>query len=81
MARILGYEAPEELLRSVKNANETIYTDVKARQIFVGTLEAKGHVANHVSEMRRADGSSIWVNENARTVKDEQGHGICEEYL
>jgi len=79
MARILGYEAPEELLRSVKNANETIYTDVKARQIFVGTLEAKGHVANHVSEMRRADGSSIWVNENARTVKDEQGQVLYFE--
>lgn len=79
MARILGYEKSEDLLRSVKNANETIYRDRHARNVFIGTLEAAGQAVNHISEMIRADGESIWVNENARTVRDDQGNVLYFE--
>lgn len=73
LARILGYESPEQLLREVKNANEFIYVDPQARTHFYRDLEYKEIIHNYETQMRRKDGGIIWVNENARAVKDENG--------
>lgn len=74
MARILGYGNPEQILREVKNANETVYIDSARRQSFYRELERRESIHNHEGQMRRRDGKIIWVNENARAVRDESGH-------
>jgi len=71
LARIFGYDSAEELLRGVKNANKQVYADPKERQHMLSELEKYGLVHNHEIEVKRRDGSIIWVNENARTVRDE----------
>jgi PAS domain S-box-containing protein len=73
LARILGYDSPEQLLREVKNANEFTYLDSAGRTNFYRDLENKESVHNYETQMRRRDGVVIWVNENARAVKDENG--------
>jgi len=79
MARILGYENAEQLLREVKNSNEHIYVNQAQREIFYQTLEGKGLAYNCEFQMRKRDGTMIWVNENARAVKDDQGKMIFVE--
>jgi len=79
MARILGYESKDELLKKVRSANESLYVDRKARQVFIGTLETSGQVSNLEAEIRRADGTQIWVNENARLVRDDEGNVLFIE--
>ncbi len=74
MARILGYESPEQMLREVKNANTTIYADPKERAQFVIELQQHTDCYNYETEMIRRDGKKIWVNENIRVVKDELGN-------
>lgn len=73
LARILGYRDSEELLRSVKNANESIYFNARERQFFLKELDGAGIINNYETQAVRKDGSRIWVNENVRVVRDEQG--------
>lgn len=79
LARILGYASVEELLGSVKNANETVYLNYRERQHFIKEMETSGFVSNYETQVIRKDGSRIWVNENARLVKDERGAPLYYE--
>lgn len=79
MARILGYDSPEQILREVRNANESIFIDNARRQVFYRDLEYKETIYNHEGQMRRRNGTVIWVNENARVVRDENGQVLFIE--
>jgi len=73
MAEVLGYESPEQILREVKNANRDVYVDAAARSAFVRELEKVEIITNHETQIKRRDGSAIWVNENIHTVRDDTG--------
>ncbi len=73
MARILGYKNPDELLREVKNANENVYQDPKKQERFVRELHKTNGVVQHEIQIQRKNGNVIWVSENARAVRDENG--------
>lgn len=74
MARILGYIAPEEILRDIRNANTQVYVDPAQRARFLKDLQVTGTNAQIEMQVRRKDGSMIWVNENVRCVHDEEGN-------
>ena len=73
MARILGYSSSDEMLREVKNANEQLYVDFAARRSFYEALLNTDEVKSHEVQMRRKDGSIIWVSETVGAVKDDAG--------
>jgi len=79
MARILGYDTPEHVLREVKNANEKVYCEPKARLAFMRHLDQMGAISNHEVQVMHRDGHQIWVNENIRTVRDENGNTLYYE--
>jgi PAS domain S-box-containing protein len=72
MARILGYNSPEEMLRAVKNASGMVYPDLEARKVFIQTLITQEQIFGYESQILRQDGNKTWVRENIRVVKDEQ---------
>ncbi len=74
MARILGYNSPEEILRMVKNANGTVYANEIERKAFVETLINQDHIEGYESEVFTKDRSKIWVRENVRVVRDEHNN-------
>ncbi|MCB9989333.1 MAG: PAS domain-containing sensor histidine kinase [Rhodospirillales bacterium] len=79
MARILGYKNPAELLREIKNVHNDIYVDKKERARYLRELENKGEIRNFELQALRYDGQKIWVNENARAVKDNSGNVLYIE--
>ncbi|MGH1398847.1 MAG: PAS domain S-box protein [Alphaproteobacteria bacterium] len=79
MAEVLGYESPEQILREVKNAHDTVYVDGKARSGFMRHLDQMRVVRNHEVQVQKRDGSVIWVNENMRCVRDEAGNTLYYE--
>ncbi len=79
MARILGYDSPEDLLRSIKNANQDIYVDTKTRQSFIEEVERRGSISGFETQAYRKDGSEIWINENIRAVKDDNKNTLYYE--
>jgi PAS domain S-box-containing protein len=79
MARILGYDSTEQMLREVKNAHVDIYEDRQEHSRYLGQLEKFGSVKNFENRVRARDGRLVWVNENARSVKDDESNILYYE--
>ena len=78
LARMYGYENPEELL-NVSNIASDIYADPAAREEFRRRVEGQGKVEGLEYEVRRRDGSLIWICENTRVVHDSAGRSLYYE--
>jgi PAS domain S-box-containing protein len=84
MARIYGYASPDEMIASVTNIEQQLYVDPAGRQLFQQRMIETGEVKNMVYQSYRKDGSIIWVEENTRAVRNEDGNllyyeGIIED--
>ncbi len=77
MARILGYDSPEDVV--MINANQAVYTDLRERADFRRDLERNGSISNYETQVYKANGDTIWINENSRLVKDENGNILYYE--
>lgn len=78
-ARILGYDSSEQVLKSVRNAHEQLYKQPRERARFIREIEQKSAVRGFETEMLTRTGDVIWVNENARAVRDDDGHILYYE--
>ncbi|MBK8157518.1 MAG: PAS domain-containing sensor histidine kinase [Rhodospirillaceae bacterium] len=74
LAKINGYDTPEELIRAVNDIAIEWYVDPKRRAEFASVVERDGSVRNFESEIfRHKTRERIWISENARLVRDAQG--------
>src|SRR5690606_8744566 len=51
-----------------------LYVDPDRRSAFMAEIEAHDIVRGFEAEIRRKDGSTRWISENARAVRDLSGH-------
>lgn len=70
LARIYGYDTPDEAIAAVADIRNQLYVDPARRLEFIALMREDGVVTNFVSEIRRRDGDRIWISENARAVYD-----------
>jgi PAS domain S-box-containing protein len=77
LARIYGYDTPEALKQAFTNIGAQLYVDPSRRDEFKTIMDAHDEVTHFVSEIRRRDGSIIWISENARAVRDWRGDIVC----
>jgi PAS domain S-box-containing protein len=73
LARMLGYDSPEELIRERTDIEQDSFVDPELRERFVRLLEEKGSLSDFEYEVRRKDGTPIWVSEYTRIVRDSAG--------
>ena len=73
LARILGYDTPDELITQIHDIGREIYVDRQRRELFLRLMEMSSTLTGFESQVRRKDGSTIWVCENARCVRSLQG--------
>ncbi|MCM2344674.1 MAG: PAS domain-containing sensor histidine kinase [Alphaproteobacteria bacterium] len=78
-ARILGYESADHVMKSVRNAHEQLYAKPRERARFVRELEQNSQVKAFEAEMITKSGDLIWVSENARAVRDDEGNVLYYE--
>jgi PAS domain S-box-containing protein len=81
LARMAGYDSPEELIESIKNIGTKLYVHPEDRKRILTIMEKEGFVEGFEVEFQKKDGSIFWVVINARAVKDEQGEIIYNEGL
>ncbi|MEM6501477.1 MAG: ATP-binding protein [Cyanobacteria bacterium P01_C01_bin.89] len=79
MARIHGYGSPEELMAKVQDIGTQVYTDPQRRSRFLELIAQQDQVVAFESQVRRADGSTAWVEENTRAVRNRLGEIIAFE--
>jgi phosphoserine phosphatase RsbU/P len=70
LARIYGYEAPEDLMRDLTDIGRRLYVDPKRRDHFVHAMQENDTLEGFESQVYRKDGSIIWISENCRAVRD-----------
>ena len=79
LARIYGYDSPAELVADLTDIGLQLYVDPHRRAEFVHLLQQQDAVCDFEAEIYRKDGSRIWIAENARAVRDEQGRLLYYE--
>jgi len=79
LARILGYESPDELIEMVTDLGAQLCVDPQSRKELKSRLEAEGSVREFENQIYRKDGTIIWTSVNARVVRDAQGNVLYYE--
>jgi len=78
-AHMLGYNSPEELIKTVNDISTQVYVKKEFRDYFLWILEERGFVRGYEVEFFKKDGFTVWVSSNARTVRDENGKTVYYE--
>ena len=81
LARILGYESPEEVVANYTDIAPQLYVDPNRRAEFVRLMEQDGAVSEFEAQVYRKDGSIIWMSVNARVARDDNGKPAYYEGL
>jgi PAS domain S-box-containing protein len=73
MARIFGYESPEEMIALIQDINTQLHPNLENRTRFVDELLRNGSVENFEAPNLHKDGSIVWTLSNARVVRGPAG--------
>ncbi len=73
LAKMLGYDSPEDLITSVTDIGTQLYVDPGERQVLREQIMREGEVRGAEVRLKRKDGTVIWTVMNSRAVKDEEG--------
>jgi len=79
LAKIYGYNSPEQLIAKLTNIDQQLYVDKNHRADFLTLIEAQDMVSNFESQVYRQDGKIIWILESAHVVRDGQGNVLYYE--
>jgi PAS domain S-box-containing protein len=71
-ADILGYESPEEIVRSVTDIKNQIYVEPEDRDRLERLLAEQGTVKGFETRFYRKDGKVIWVSIHIQALRDEE---------
>ena len=73
MARILGYNSPDELTVILPDMWQQIYVHPEESDVLISLLLDQGTVLGHELQFYRKDKQIVWVSINARLVRDDAG--------
>jgi len=79
LARMMGYDSPEELIRATLDISRTIYVDPNARAEYQLRMERDGTVRDFEYQVRQRQHTILWLSDSATTVRDETGKVIRYE--
>jgi len=79
LARIYGYETPEELVQNLTDIGQRLYVQPGRRDEFVRLMQKNDTSTAFESQIFRKDGSVIWISENCRAVRDPHGQLLYYE--
>ena len=68
MAKMLGYDSPQELVESITDIARQVYVDPDYRHVLKERMKEDGLVRNLECQVYRKDGSKAWVSANLRAI-------------
>lgn len=73
MARMYGYESPEEMVNSLTDLASQLYVEPGQRSEMRSRLEAGEQITDFEALEYRKDKSTLWTSTNVQTIRDEHG--------
>jgi len=74
LAKIYGYDSPEDLIANLTDITHQLYVNPQCRLELIERFIQREDVKQFESEVYRKDGSIIWTSENAHAVYDIAGN-------
>src|ERR1700733_14121987 len=79
LARMMGYQTPEELIRGIDEVAHKGYVDPAARAEYQSLMRRDGVVREFEYQVRQHGGTILWLSDSATVVRDETGEVIRYE--
>ncbi|MFO8113284.1 MAG: PAS domain S-box protein [Desulfosalsimonadaceae bacterium] len=76
LAKMLGYDTPEELIESITDLSTQVYVRPDDRKKITLLLETYGAVHDYECQWIRRNKKAVWVSLNGRAFRDESGNII-----
>jgi PAS domain S-box-containing protein len=73
LAKMIGYDSPQELMATVKDLGKEIYANPEDRTNIKKLMKKEGKIYGLEVKALKKDGTPIWVRANMRTVCDSRG--------
>jgi len=73
LARIMGYDRPEQLIESIDDVAQNVYVNPAAREEFQRLMQRDGMVREFEYQVRQRGGGILWLSDSATAVRDEKG--------
>jgi len=73
LARMFGYNSPQDMVESVNDIASQLYADADDREEFKRLLSEKEELVNYKCRMRRRDGTIFWTSKNAKALRGKEG--------
>ena len=77
LAKMLGFESPDELFNFVSDIGRQIYVDPAQRAELTRLLTWNDFVKDFEIQFLRKDGSKIWATMDCVTIRDSDGNVLC----
>jgi PAS domain S-box-containing protein len=81
LAKMLGYDGPEEVISTFRDLKSQLYVNTLDRDRFFMILKEKGKVTDFETQFICKDGSIKWITMAAREVRGEDGSLLYIEGL
>ena len=79
LARMMGYDTPEDLIRGIGDITVAIYVHPEARAQYQFLMQRDGMVREFEYQVRQRGGAVLWLSDSATAVRDESGQIIRYE--
>lgn len=79
LATIYGYDSPQEMIDSITDIGSQLYVDPERRADFQSKIDQQDSVAGFQYQCYCKDGSIIWTQIHARTVRASDGQVLYYE--
>lgn len=79
LARIYGYNSTDEMMLALTDIGHQLYVEAQRRSDFISALQEHDIVSDFESQIYRRDGTIIWIAENARAVRNQDGELLYYE--
>jgi PAS domain S-box-containing protein len=79
LARMMGYDSPNHLMRGIGDISTTLYVDQAARVEFQRLMQRDGMVREYEYQVHQRSGAILWLSDSATAVRDEAGDIIRYE--
>jgi PAS domain S-box-containing protein len=79
LARMMGYDTPEELIRATQDISRAIYVDPAAREEYQTRMRRDGMVREFEYQVRQRHNAILWLSDSATAVRDASGEVVRYE--
>ena len=79
LAKILGYDSPDEMLAMIRDSGSQVWAHPQERSIYFHKARKTGALLGYECQLRRKNGTLVWVSLNGRFVCGPDGHVAFHE--